>query len=131
MLLFHDVFLDCTQRETSLTTHPHAKLSKNAEALQLVKDIMQAEGFYLYRGQIWFRHPLSRCTKVLYSTVSEFIGHLCANPENWEMLFDRMAFLTKLLSDGQCTIIEQLQIDPDTIEVCTVQQKDNFDRNRC
>lgn len=101
------------------TAIPRGKLSKSALALQRVKDVMQQEKLYLFRGDIWFVHPQSMCTKVRCCSVSQFLGHVCANPDNMEVVFDKKAFLTNLLSDPQCTIIEQLQIDVDVIEVCS------------
>ena len=96
---------------------PRGKLSKSAIALQRVTDIMKAENYFLFRGEMWFVHPQSLCTKVRYSGVREFIGDVCANPDNVELVFDKMQFLSNILSDPQCTIIEQLKVNADVIEV--------------
>ena len=60
------------------------------------------------------------CTKTLYSTAARFVGDLCANPDNMDLLFDRRKFLVDVLGDVGCNIIPQLEIDADTIEVNTL-----------
>ena len=60
---------------------------------------MQAEGFYLFRGQIWMVHPDRLCTQKLYSTAAQFVGDLCANPDNMDLLFGRRKFLVDVLGD--------------------------------
>ena len=85
--------------------------------MQRVVDILQAEQYYLFRGNIWFLHPLSKCTKVHFASVKQFLGDLCANPDNMAIVFDQVGYLEKLLGDEQCSIVQQLKIDVDTIEV--------------
>ena len=60
------------------------------------------------------------CTKTLYSTAAQFVGDLCANPDNMDLLFDRRKFIIDVLGDVGCSIIPQLEIDADTIEVNTL-----------
>ena len=78
---------------------------------------MQQGGYYLFRGAIWYHHPQSQCTRVRFDSAKGFVGHLCANPDLIGELFDHMGFLEKLLADEQCTVIPQLQLDVDVIEV--------------
>ena len=78
---------------------------------------MKEEKFFLFRGDVWFVHPDARCTKILYSSVEEFIGDLCANPEHMSTLFDQQQYLINVLSPKKCSIVEQLKVDPDVIEV--------------
>ena len=78
---------------------------------------MKAEKFYLFRGEIWFVHPDSRATKTYFAPVSQFIGDLCANPDNMDTLFDQHQYLVTLLSCKNCSIVQQLQVDADVIEV--------------
>ena len=96
---------------------PRGSLSKRGVALQRVKEIMQDAGYYLFRGEVWFVHPQSVCTKVKFESAKGFVGHLCSNPNLQGDLFDHMAFLEKILGDPQCTVIEQLTLDVDVIEV--------------
>lgn len=53
----------------------------------------------------------------LYSTAAQFVGDLCTNPDNMDLLFDRRKFLVDVLGDVGCSIIPQLEIDTDNIEV--------------
>ena len=73
--------------------------SKNARALEKVKGIMKAEGLYLFCGQTWMVHLVGLCTKALYSTAAQFVGDLCANPDNMDLLFGRRKFLVDVLGD--------------------------------
>ena len=94
-----------------------AQLSKNGLALELVQDVMKAHGYYLFRGQIWFRDPASRCTKTFLQDADRFLGHLISNPTYKAQLLDRKAFLNQVLSDKRCTIVPQVELDVDTVEV--------------
>ena len=78
---------------------------------------MKRHGYYLYRGQIWFRDPESLCTKTFLEDADRFVGHLIANPSFKAELLDREAFLARVLTDKRCTMIPQVELDVDTIEV--------------
>ena len=111
-------FLDCDRRTIGERLHPtNGRLSKNCVALQRVKDIMQARGHFLFRGEVWFLYLQSQCTKTKLEAVDKYIGTLAANPDNVAILFDRMQFLIKVMGDERCGIIPQVELDVDTIEV--------------
>ena len=92
-------------------------MSKNGQSLQKVKEIMQERKQFLYRGEIWFMHPESRCTKVRLCDVDSWLGNLCSNPLYQGLLLERKDFLMKILSDDRCSVIEQVELDLDTFEV--------------
>ena len=111
-------FLDWDRRTTGVRLHPtNGRPSKNCVALQRVKDIMQARGHFLFRGEVWFLYLQSQCTKTKLEAVDKYIGTLAANPDNVAILFDRMQFLIKVMGDERCGIIPQVELDVDTIEV--------------
>ena len=80
---------------------------------------MGASGHYLYRGEIWFKHPESLCTKVLLCSAKTYVGNLCGN-EHFPEFLDSMPFLERILGDASCTVIPQLELDVDVIEVLIV-----------
>ena len=81
---------------------------------------MQLRRHSLYRGEIWFRHPDSTVTLTFLSTVNVYVGTLAANQEHAALLVDRMPFLIRVLGDPQCSIVPQIEIDVDVIEVRSV-----------
>ena len=99
------------------------QLSKNGQALELVTQIMKTMGYYLFRGQIWFRDPASKCTKTFLEDADRFVGHLIANPTYKANLMDREPFLKSVLCDKRCTMVPQLKLDVDTIEVSHILNK--------
>lgn len=88
--------------------------------MECVKKIMQLRRHSLYRGEIWFRHPDSTVTLTFLSTVNVYVGTLAANQEHAALLVDRMPFLIRVLGDPQCSIVPQIEIDVDVIEVWSV-----------
>ena len=92
------------------------KLSRNHHALQRVIEMMGHNEHYLFRGEVWFRHPESVCTKVLLCGAKTYVGTICGNT-NFPELLDAMPFLEKILCDPQCVVIPQLEMDKDIIEV--------------
>ena len=72
---------------------------------------------YLYRAEVWFQHPESKCTKVRLDDIDSWLGSLCANPLYQELLLERKDFLMKIMGDERCSVIQQLELDFDTFEV--------------
>ena len=104
------------------------KLSKNNRALQRLKDVMLHSDHYLYRGEVWFLHPESSCTKIFLSSAKTYVGNICANETMPEML-DCIGFLDRVLRDDQCSVFPQLELDADVIEVSRPPKKEGLIRS--
>ena len=92
-------------------------LPKQGVALQRLIDMMKTMHLFLYRGDIYFPHPDALVTKMFFLTAPAFLGHVIANKDFTGDLILHEVFLTKLLTDHNTTVIQQLQLDYDYIEV--------------
>ena len=78
---------------------------------------MISRGYVLYRGEIWFNHPDAMCTKTKFTSVKKFVSTLMGNTNVIDILDGKEDFLVKSLGDPKCSIMPQIEIDMDTIEV--------------
>jgi hypothetical protein len=78
---------------------------------------MKDNDHVLFRGEIWFPHPGSMCTKTKLASVEKYIGTRASNLSKGSLILDNMAFLTSALSDPRCALVPQLKLDIDAIEV--------------
>ena len=94
------------------------KLSKQGVALRLLMDVMEAMELYLYHGDFYFRHPDALVTKVLFLPGQSLLGHIVANKDYMNIMLPNEQFLQRLIADENSTVIPQLKMDFDNIEVC-------------
>ena len=92
-------------------------LPKKGVALKLVIDILKLRQAYLYRGDVYQRHPKAKCCKVMTMSFDAWLGNLTSNKDCLGILVEFQAFLTNMLGDRKCALIPQLQMDYNVIEV--------------
>ena len=93
------------------------QLSKQGKALQCLVDLMEEMELYLFCGDFYFLHPEAIVTKVFFMSGSSLLGHLIANRDYCGVMLPNEMFLKRIIEDENTTIIEQLEIDYDHIEV--------------
>lgn len=95
-------------------------LCRQSQALERVKEYMQSNNHYLFRGEIWFIHPDSCVTRVKLSSVKEYLGYLFNKPGLENLVTQNRKFLLDVLGDVKCTVYPQLEMDNDVIEVIII-----------
>ena len=93
------------------------KLSKQGVALQLLMDVMESLELYLYHGDFYFRHPEALVTKVFFLPGQSLLGHIMSNKDYMNVMLPNEQFLQRVISDENSTVIPQLKMDFDNIEV--------------
>ena len=98
-------------------TPSYKGLPKKGIALQLVTDILKMRQSFIFRGDVYKKHPLATCAKVIEFTFREWLGNLTSNQDCLGILVENQAFLTNVLGDPSCTVVQQLSLDYNVIEV--------------
>ena len=92
-------------------------MTKQGCAIQAVIDLMKEMQLYYFKGDFYFLHPEAIVTKVFFMTASGLLGHLIANKDYSGTMLPNSSFLNKIFEDESNTIIPQLEVDYDNIEV--------------
>ena len=93
---------------------------------------MHKLNYALYRGHIYKKPSESKFAYVYTSTVESFLNTLLANQKIAEVLINQLQQVSVILSNRECSIIKQIQIDHNLIEVyqlepfLTLKRKDSF-----
>ena len=83
----------------------------------MVRKIMQAKGYGLYRGRIFRKAEDAIHTMVFCCSVETFLLAILSNQNVADLLTPYVGMLTKLLSKSACRLIKPISIDFNFIEV--------------
>ena len=78
---------------------------------------MHKLNYALYRGHIYKKPSESTFAYVYTTTIESFLNTLLANKKIAEVLINQLQQVNVILSNRECSIIKQIQIDHNLIEV--------------
>jgi len=87
------------------------------KALRIVEIAMKKVGHCLYRGEVYKRAEKGQYAYVPFNTVDKYLQWLVRNPALQDDLILQLSTLSRLLSDPNCKLVDQLEFDYDLIEV--------------
>ena len=101
---------------TSELPRPNA-LTGLAKAIETVKKALKDGDHTLYRGNVFSRAEGSEFTYSHLDTVEDYVNRLLGFPQLSQHILNHKTRLIDILAHKSCTIIEQMRIDYDLIEV--------------
>ena len=93
---------------------PETNLGRAANTIQ---SVLSGSGHALYRGSIFSKHDKSKVTYLFLDTAEDFINKLLGVPRIGPKLIDHVGALVRILKHPSCSLVPQLQINFDIIEV--------------
>ena len=110
----------------------HCPSNKTLVAIRYVQRTMHKLNYALYRGHIYKKSSELKFAYVYTTTVESFLNTLLANKKIAEVLINQLQQVSVILSNRECSIIKQIQIDHNLIEVLptgtcfNMKRKDSF-----
>ena len=124
---YTDLFYDIVDEESSSAKSAestesnvlslHCPSNKTLVAIRYVQRTMHKLNYALYRGHIYKKPSESKFAYVYTTTVESFLNTLLANKKIAEVLINQLQQVSVILSNRECSIIKQIQIDHNLIEV--------------
>ena len=90
---------------------------KHMAAVDMVKRIMEAKNYGIYRGRIYRKCDEAKHTMVFCCSVETFLLSILSNPNVADVVTPFVRLLTELLSKPACRLIKPIVIDFNFIEV--------------
>ena len=124
---YTDLFYDIVDEESSSAKSAestesnflplHCPSNKTLVAIRYVQRTMYKLNYALYRGHIYKNPSESKFAYVYTTTVESFLNILLANKKIAEVLINQLQQVNVIRSNRECSIIKQIQIDHNLIEV--------------
>ena len=103
-----------TESTVTVAVKPRSNICK---AIDIVKRTMEKLNVRLYRGLIFKKAPMAKFSYVKSCSVMDFLHSLLCNPQIAELLTPHLAVASNILSHEGCTIVRQIVINYDLVEV--------------
>ena len=124
---YADLFYDIVDEESSSAKSAestksnvlplHCPSNKTLVVIRYVQRTMHKLNYALYRGNIYKKPSESKFAYVYTATVESFLNTLLANKKIAEVLISQLQQVNVILSNRECSIIKQIQIDHNLIDV--------------
>ena len=124
---YTDLFYDIVDEESSSAKTAeftesnvlplHYPGNKILVAIRYIQRIMHKLNYALYRGHIYKKPSESKFAYVYTTTVESFLNTLLANKKIAEVYINQLQQVNVILSNRECSIIKQIQIDHNLIAV--------------
>ena len=124
---YADLFYDIVDEESSSAKSAestesnvlplHCPSNKTLVVIRYVQRTMHKLNYALYRGHIYKKPSESKFACVYTTTVKSFLNTLLANKKIAEVLISQLQQVNVILSNRECSIIKQIQIYHNLIEV--------------
>ena len=95
----------------------HCPNNKTLVAIRYVQRTMHKLNYALYRGHIYKKPSESKFAYVYTTTIESFLNTLLANKKIAEVPINQLQQVDVMQSNRECSIIKQIQIDHNLIEV--------------
>ena len=137
---YTDLFYDIMDEESSSAKSAestesnvlplHCPGNKTLVAIRYVQRTMHKLNYALYREHIYKKTSESKFAYVYTTTVESFLNTLLANKKIAEVLINQLQQVNVILSNRECSIIKQIQIDHNLIEVSPTRTCFNIEEKR-